>query len=272
MSHGSVSWLGWVVLPQSLSWSCSFIPCQLELQLPPDLLGRTSSEVHSHGPPGPWLSWATDLHEPLRLTWTSPSLVARSPGSTAAVSVSKGRKQKLPGQWRSVLGTATAGFHSGWWMKAASPIPRAWWNEPPLLRGSRKATPHWKARGMGHTAIVSHFWNTRSTTHSFVINLQWSYPAADKFPFSHCYSVLNWAQSNIQFIPPNICQGYICSLNSYQSIPFYTFKGYSIFFLTWTFYFLLGYDHEFEQTPGDSGEQRSLGGYSPWGHKESDTT
>ena len=140
------------------------------------------------------------------------------------------------------------------------------WTAPP--DGSRKVTPHWNARGAGLTAIVSHFWNTRSTTHSFVINLQWSYPAADKFPFSHCYSVLNWAQSNIQFIPPNICQGYICSLNCYQSIPFYTFKGYSIFFVTWTFYFLLGSDHEFEQTPEDSGEQRSLGGYSPWGHKD----
>ena len=30
--------------------------------------------------------------------------------------------------------------------------------------------------------------------------------------------------------------------------------------------------HEFEQTPGDSGEQRSLAWCSPWGHKESDTT
>ena len=30
--------------------------------------------------------------------------------------------------------------------------------------------------------------------------------------------------------------------------------------------------HEFEQTPGDSGEQRSLACYGPWGHKELDTT
>ena len=30
--------------------------------------------------------------------------------------------------------------------------------------------------------------------------------------------------------------------------------------------------HEFEQTLGDGGGQRSLAGYSPWGHKESDTT
>ena len=30
--------------------------------------------------------------------------------------------------------------------------------------------------------------------------------------------------------------------------------------------------HEFEQTPEDSGEQRSLVCSSPWGHKESDTT
>ena len=30
--------------------------------------------------------------------------------------------------------------------------------------------------------------------------------------------------------------------------------------------------HEFEQTPGDSGGHRSLACYSPWGHKESDTT
>ena len=29
--------------------------------------------------------------------------------------------------------------------------------------------------------------------------------------------------------------------------------------------------YEFEQTLGDSGEQRSLVGYSPWGRKESDT-
>ena len=29
---------------------------------------------------------------------------------------------------------------------------------------------------------------------------------------------------------------------------------------------------EFEQTSGDSEEQRSLGCCSPWGHKESDTT
>ena len=30
--------------------------------------------------------------------------------------------------------------------------------------------------------------------------------------------------------------------------------------------------HEFEQTPGDSEGQGSLGCCSPWGHKESDTT
>ena len=30
--------------------------------------------------------------------------------------------------------------------------------------------------------------------------------------------------------------------------------------------------HESEQAPGESGGQRSLAGYSPWGHKESDTT
>ena len=30
--------------------------------------------------------------------------------------------------------------------------------------------------------------------------------------------------------------------------------------------------HEFEQTPGDSGEQSSLAAYSPWGHKASDKT
>ena len=30
--------------------------------------------------------------------------------------------------------------------------------------------------------------------------------------------------------------------------------------------------HEFEQTPGDSEGQRSLAGYSPWGHKELDMT
>ena len=30
--------------------------------------------------------------------------------------------------------------------------------------------------------------------------------------------------------------------------------------------------HEFEQTPGDSGKQRSLACCSPWGHKELDTT
>ena len=30
--------------------------------------------------------------------------------------------------------------------------------------------------------------------------------------------------------------------------------------------------HEFEQTLGDSGGQRSLTGYRPWGHQESDTT
>jgi len=32
------------------------------------------------------------------------------------------------------------------------------------------------------------------------------------------------------------------------------------------------YGHEFEQTVGDSGEQRSLACCSPWGHKESDMT
>ena len=31
-------------------------------------------------------------------------------------------------------------------------------------------------------------------------------------------------------------------------------------------------EHEFEQTLGDNGGQRSLAGYSPWGHKESDMT
>ena len=30
--------------------------------------------------------------------------------------------------------------------------------------------------------------------------------------------------------------------------------------------------HEFEQTPGDNGGQRNLMCYSPWGHKELDTT
>ena len=30
--------------------------------------------------------------------------------------------------------------------------------------------------------------------------------------------------------------------------------------------------HESEQTPGDSGGQGSLAYYSPWGHKELDTT
>ena len=30
--------------------------------------------------------------------------------------------------------------------------------------------------------------------------------------------------------------------------------------------------HEFEQTPGDGGGQRSLVGSSPWGCKELDTT
>ena len=29
---------------------------------------------------------------------------------------------------------------------------------------------------------------------------------------------------------------------------------------------------EFEQTPGDSGRQRSLACSSPWGHKQSDMT
>ena len=31
-------------------------------------------------------------------------------------------------------------------------------------------------------------------------------------------------------------------------------------------------EHEFEQTLEDSGGQRSLVGYSPWGHKDSDMT
>ena len=30
--------------------------------------------------------------------------------------------------------------------------------------------------------------------------------------------------------------------------------------------------HEFEQTPGHSEGQGSLAGFSPWGHKERDTT
>ena len=30
--------------------------------------------------------------------------------------------------------------------------------------------------------------------------------------------------------------------------------------------------HEFEQTPGDNKGQGSLACFSPWGHKESDTT
>ena len=30
--------------------------------------------------------------------------------------------------------------------------------------------------------------------------------------------------------------------------------------------------HEFEQAPGDGDGLRSLACYSPWGHKESDTT
>ena len=30
--------------------------------------------------------------------------------------------------------------------------------------------------------------------------------------------------------------------------------------------------HEFEQTPGDHGEQRNLACCSPWGYKESDMT
>ena len=30
--------------------------------------------------------------------------------------------------------------------------------------------------------------------------------------------------------------------------------------------------HEFEQTPGNSEGQESLAFFSPWGHKESDTT
>ena len=30
--------------------------------------------------------------------------------------------------------------------------------------------------------------------------------------------------------------------------------------------------HEFEQTPGDSEGQGTLACYSPWGHKELDTT
>ena len=32
------------------------------------------------------------------------------------------------------------------------------------------------------------------------------------------------------------------------------------------------YGHEFEQTPGDGEGQGSLAWYSPWSHKESDTT
>ena len=32
------------------------------------------------------------------------------------------------------------------------------------------------------------------------------------------------------------------------------------------------YGHEFEQTLGDSGGQRSLACCSPWGHKQSDIT
>lgn len=39
---------------------------------------------------------AVDLCEPLRVTWTSHSLVADFQGSPAGMSVSKGRKQKLP--------------------------------------------------------------------------------------------------------------------------------------------------------------------------------
>ena len=40
---------------------------------------------------------------------------------------------------------------------------------------------------------------------------------------------------------------------------------------------MIGWDqqlnvHEFEQTPGESEGQRSLEGYIPWGHKESDMT
>ena len=31
-------------------------------------------------------------------------------------------------------------------------------------------------------------------------------------------------------------------------------------------------EHEFEQTPGNGEGQGSLAYYSPWGHKESDTT
>ena len=30
--------------------------------------------------------------------------------------------------------------------------------------------------------------------------------------------------------------------------------------------------HEFGQTPGNGGDQKSLACYSPWGHKESDMT
>ena len=30
--------------------------------------------------------------------------------------------------------------------------------------------------------------------------------------------------------------------------------------------------HEFEQAPGVGDEQGRLAGYSPWGHKDSDTT
>ena len=169
----------------------------------------------------PWVWWP-GLQGALQL-WAFPRAGSRS------CQASEGLCFEL----RQQDSTATDGISGNQQDSAAtgpSPIPRVWWNTLPLLMGSRKVTPHQNACGTGHAAVVSHFWNTWSTTHSCVVNLQWSYPAADKFPFSHCYSVLNWAQSNIQFIPPNICQGYICSLNCYQSIPFYTFKGYSLFF------------------------------------------
>ena len=32
------------------------------------------------------------------------------------------------------------------------------------------------------------------------------------------------------------------------------------------------YGHKFEQAPGFNNGQRSLAGYSPWGHRESDMT
>ena len=41
--------------------------------------------------------------------------------------------------------------------------------------------------------------------------------------------------------------------------------------MIWYIYHKLN-EHEFQQAPGDSGGQKSLMGYSPWGHRESDTT